>query len=211
MSTIITEPEIIYPESDGKPIAENTIQYRYIVTIHGNVGAIVALDPNVLICAVDNITAWVNGKKVIERSSDYRSLYRQDRYRANVELPAGESTLLLKLTKTRPDEGQQAAAARSGRPGGLIACECEKHQGMHVNVDSIYTEVQASQPDRLAILNGSDDPKGSGTAGKDRLVCLRGQTLVASAAVVRQGERPDLRQRPQAHRHGHHQAVRSES
>jgi hypothetical protein len=69
--------------------------------------------------AVDNITAWVNGKKAVERSNDYRSLYRTDRYRATLELPKGNTTILLKLTKTRPDEGQQAAAARGGRPGGL--------------------------------------------------------------------------------------------
>lgn len=73
------------------------------------------------LAAVDNVTAWVNGKKVVERSNDYRSLYRADRYRAAISFPAGESTLLLKLTKTRPDEGQQAAATKAGRPGGLSA------------------------------------------------------------------------------------------
>jgi len=77
-----------------------------------------AVKAELRLSAVDNITAWVNGKKVIERSNDYRSLYRTDRYRAEIDLPAGESTLLLKLTKTRPDEGQQAAA-QAGRPGGL--------------------------------------------------------------------------------------------
>lgn len=71
--------------------------------------------------AVDNVTAWLNGKKVVERSNDYRSLYRADRYRAAVSLPAGETTLLLKLTKTRPDDGQQAAAAKAGRPAGAAA------------------------------------------------------------------------------------------
>ena len=59
--------------------------------------------------AIDNITAWVNGKKVVERSSDYRSLYRTDRYRAVVDLPAGPTTILLKLTKTRPDDNQRPA------------------------------------------------------------------------------------------------------
>ncbi len=35
--------------------------------------------------------------------------------------PAGETTLLLTLTKIRPDEGEQFAAAKPGRPGGLSA------------------------------------------------------------------------------------------
>jgi hypothetical protein len=78
-----------------------------------------AVSGELRLAAVDNVTAWVNGKKVIERSNDYRSLYRADRYRAAVSFSAGESTLLLKLTKTRPDEGQQAAATKAGRPGGL--------------------------------------------------------------------------------------------
>jgi len=34
LSVIPTDPdEIIYPESDGKPMADNTQQFRYIVTI----------------------------------------------------------------------------------------------------------------------------------------------------------------------------------
>jgi hypothetical protein len=64
--------------------------------------------------AVDNITLWVNGKKVVERASEYRSLYRPDRYRCSVELPAGRTTLLVKLTKTQPEEvrGKPGAAPK---------------------------------------------------------------------------------------------------
>jgi hypothetical protein len=42
MSTI-TQPaaqrEVIYPDSDGQPIAENTLQFRWIVTIEGGLEA----------------------------------------------------------------------------------------------------------------------------------------------------------------------------
>jgi hypothetical protein len=63
--------------------------------------------------AVDNVTAWVNRQKVIERASTYRSMYRPDRYRVAVDLPAGESTILLKLTKTASEErGQGGPPAR---------------------------------------------------------------------------------------------------
>lgn len=31
-----TKPEIIYPDSDGEPIADNTKQFRWIVTIKEN-------------------------------------------------------------------------------------------------------------------------------------------------------------------------------
>ncbi|MGL4420766.1 MAG: hypothetical protein ACRCZF_08900 [Gemmataceae bacterium] len=63
------------------------------------------------LAAVDNLTVWVNSTKLIERASDYRSMYRADRYRALFEFPAGKSTILIKLTKTRPEEVR-------GKPGG---------------------------------------------------------------------------------------------
>lgn len=62
---------------------------------------------------VDNVTIWVNGKKVIERASEYRSTFRPDRYRAAIELPAGESIVLVKLVKTRAEEVR-------GKPGAPV-------------------------------------------------------------------------------------------
>ena len=38
-----------YPSSDGKPIAENTIQYRWIVTIQGGLDALFRDDANVFV------------------------------------------------------------------------------------------------------------------------------------------------------------------
>ena len=64
--------------------------------------------------AIDNITVWVNGKKAVERASEYRSMFRPDRYRASVEIPTGETRILVKLTKTRAEEvrGRPAAAPK---------------------------------------------------------------------------------------------------
>src|SRR5919202_847996 len=41
--------EIIYPDSDGKPIADNTKQFRWIVTIEGGLEALFRDDPNVFV------------------------------------------------------------------------------------------------------------------------------------------------------------------
>ncbi len=52
MSTTIrlTAPEEIeYPETDGEPMAENTLQYDWITRIKGNLECIFADDPNVFI------------------------------------------------------------------------------------------------------------------------------------------------------------------
>ncbi|HMV49640.1 MAG TPA: Uma2 family endonuclease [Blastocatellia bacterium] len=45
------EPEIIYPDSDDEPMAENTIQYRYIITIQPGLDSLFADDPNVFVAA----------------------------------------------------------------------------------------------------------------------------------------------------------------
>ncbi len=38
-----------YPESDGKPIADNTLQFEWIVTLQGGLDALFADDPNVFV------------------------------------------------------------------------------------------------------------------------------------------------------------------
>ena len=40
---------IKYPESDGKPIAENSLQFEWIVTIHGGIQEVVKDDPNIAV------------------------------------------------------------------------------------------------------------------------------------------------------------------
>jgi Uma2 family endonuclease len=42
-------PTIIYPESDGQPMAENTLQFEWIVTLKGGVEAVVRDAPNVFV------------------------------------------------------------------------------------------------------------------------------------------------------------------
>ena len=52
MSTLAvpTSPRpIIYPDSDGKPMAENTLQYDWIVKITGGLRRLFAKDPNVFV------------------------------------------------------------------------------------------------------------------------------------------------------------------
>jgi Uma2 family endonuclease len=48
---VAMEHPIVYPESDEAPMAENTIQYRYIVTIQPEIDSLFAEDPNVFVAA----------------------------------------------------------------------------------------------------------------------------------------------------------------
>ncbi|NER20495.1 MAG: hypothetical protein F6J96_07200 [Symploca sp. SIO1C2] len=39
----------LYPESDGKPLSDNTVQFRLITTIQGGIDALFADDPNIFV------------------------------------------------------------------------------------------------------------------------------------------------------------------
>ncbi|NEQ36919.1 MAG: Uma2 family endonuclease [Okeania sp. SIO3I5] len=47
--TTDTKPEIIYPDSDGQPMADNTKQFRWIVTIKENLEILFAQVPDVFV------------------------------------------------------------------------------------------------------------------------------------------------------------------
>src|SRR5262245_59074349 len=78
--------KIVYPDSDGMPMAENTLQFRWIVTIQGGLDALFANDPNVFI-AGDLLWYPVEGEPEIRQAPDamavfgrpkgYRGSYRQ--------------------------------------------------------------------------------------------------------------------------------------
>lgn len=71
MSTFISppRPKIVYPDSDGQPIAENTLQFRWIVTIEGGLDALFIDDPNVFV-AGDLLWYPVEGKPNIRNAPD---------------------------------------------------------------------------------------------------------------------------------------------
>jgi Uncharacterized protein conserved in cyanobacteria len=61
--------DIIYPESDGKPMADNTKQFRWIVIIKQNLDQIYANDPNVFV-AGDLFWYPVEGRNTIVQAPD---------------------------------------------------------------------------------------------------------------------------------------------
>jgi len=71
--SIVTSPEpvaaVVYPESDGKPIADNTRQFRWIVTIQGGFDAIYREKPNIFV-AGDLLWYPVEGQPRIRQAPD---------------------------------------------------------------------------------------------------------------------------------------------
>ena len=65
----IPRTEIIYPDSDGKPMADNTRQFRYIVTIQGGIAALFADRPDVFV-AGDLLWYPVEGNNKIRAAPD---------------------------------------------------------------------------------------------------------------------------------------------
>lgn len=65
----VTAPPIIYPESDGQPMADNTKQFRWIVTIQGGLDALFQHDPQVFV-AGDLLWYPVEGQPTICMAPD---------------------------------------------------------------------------------------------------------------------------------------------
>jgi Uma2 family endonuclease len=71
MSTFVSPPRpaIVYPDSDGQPMSDNTLQFKWIVTIVGGLDAIFIDDPNVFV-AGDLLWYPVEGKPTIRTAPD---------------------------------------------------------------------------------------------------------------------------------------------
>jgi Uma2 family endonuclease len=78
--------EIIYPDCDGQPISDNTLQFSWIVKIKENLEILFAADPNVFV-AGDLLWYPIEGDNTIRRAPDvmvafgrakgYRGSYQQ--------------------------------------------------------------------------------------------------------------------------------------
>ncbi|MFN5515131.1 MAG: Uma2 family endonuclease [Cyanobacteriota bacterium] len=79
-------PAIIYPDSDGQPMADNTLQFEWIVTLKENLELLFAEDPQVFI-AGDLLWYPLEGNNTLRRAPDamvvfgrpkgYRGSYQQ--------------------------------------------------------------------------------------------------------------------------------------
>jgi Uma2 family endonuclease len=62
-------PDIVYPDSDGKRMSDNTVQFRWIQTIEANLEAVFRDDPNVFV-AGDNLWYPVEGEPEVRTAPD---------------------------------------------------------------------------------------------------------------------------------------------
>jgi Uma2 family endonuclease len=68
-ATPLAPPKTEYPEDNGEPMAENTLQFRWIVTIQGGLDALFAKNPNVFV-AGDLLWYPVEGDNAIRQAPD---------------------------------------------------------------------------------------------------------------------------------------------
>lgn len=68
MSTTRT-PAVHYPDSDGQPMADNTLQFEWIVTLQGNLDLLFRDDPNVFV-AGDHLIYPVEGDAKTRQAPD---------------------------------------------------------------------------------------------------------------------------------------------
>ena len=68
-TTFDPAPDVVYPDSDGKRMAENTLQFEWIATIKGNLEFLFADRPDVFV-AGDNLIYAVEGNPKIRFAPD---------------------------------------------------------------------------------------------------------------------------------------------
>jgi hypothetical protein len=68
-TTEARKPDVEYPDSDGQPMSDNTLQFRWIVTIQGGLDALFRHDPNVFV-AGDLLWYPVEGHREIRVAPD---------------------------------------------------------------------------------------------------------------------------------------------
>ncbi len=64
-----TREDVVYPDSDGQPLADDTLQFEWITTIKGGLEAIFRDDPNVFV-AGDLLWYPVEGDPTIRTAPD---------------------------------------------------------------------------------------------------------------------------------------------
>ncbi len=68
-ATRLVQPAIEYPDSDGQPMADNTLQYQWIETIKGGLDALFRDRPDVFVAA-DHLIYPVHGKPKVRQAPD---------------------------------------------------------------------------------------------------------------------------------------------
>ena len=83
-------PPVVYPDSDGLPLSVNTLQFEWIVTIHGNLDIAYLGDPNVFV-AGDYLIYPVEGDADVRQAPDvYVAFGRPKGHRGSYKVFAEE-------------------------------------------------------------------------------------------------------------------------
>jgi Uma2 family endonuclease len=86
LTPVANEAAIVYPESDGQPMSDNTLQFQWIVTIQGGLDALFRDNPNVFVAGdllwypvegAPKIRAAPDAMVVFGRRKEYRGSYLQ--------------------------------------------------------------------------------------------------------------------------------------
>ena len=88
----VTTEEIIYPCSDGQPMADSTIQYKLIVTIKEGCESLFQDDPNVFIAA-DLLWYPVQGRPDISQAPDTMVIFGRPKGDRRSYIQSGEDNI----------------------------------------------------------------------------------------------------------------------
>ena len=86
MSSAAAAPQVVYPDDDGKPMSDNTVQYRWIVTLQGNLDLLFRGQPDVFVAGNHLIYAQEGNPKRRVCPDVYVAVGRPKRDRGSYKL-----------------------------------------------------------------------------------------------------------------------------
>jgi Uma2 family endonuclease len=110
MNTIASaprKPAVIYPDCDGQPIADNTKQFRWIVTIQGGLDALYRDEANMFV-AGDLLWYPVEGNNTIRVAPDALAVFGRPRRDRGSYLQWLEGNIAPQVTFEVPSPGNRA-------------------------------------------------------------------------------------------------------
>src|SRR5438477_4860255 len=123
MSSPITpasEPQIVYPDCDGHPMSDNTLQFKWIVTIKGGLEALFRNDSSVFV-AGDLLLYPVDGNPKIRTAPDAMVVFgRPKGYRGSYKQWEFEEREAERRRAQAADQRAERLAARLRELGGNL-------------------------------------------------------------------------------------------
>ena len=121
--SVLGPPPVEYPEDNGEPLSDNSLQFRWIMTIQGGLDALFAPNPNVFV-AGDLLWYPVQGDNVIRTAPDTMVVFGRPKRRRGSYRQWEEGgippTVVFEVLSPGNRAGSRSVRCSRGRKGNTL-------------------------------------------------------------------------------------------